>query len=270
MDKKIFDFRLLVKNQQRYLKNFSKHNFLFKEIADLIVENLQFFNREFEEVLEVNSRDGYLSNSILKVKKVKKLYKSNFVADFFNLDLNIDQNIEKILLKDEFLPPLDQKFDLIVSNLNFHFLNNIPQFLLQVKDSLKPQGVFIASFFGQDNLLSIREIFYKAESKIYNGISPRFAPTIDVKTAAHLLQKAGFVNPISDLEKITVTYPNLLALLQELKLMGQSNIMIDRSKRFISKRFLAYISQLYEQKYHDEKSKGIKADFEIITLIGSN
>jgi NADH dehydrogenase [ubiquinone] 1 alpha subcomplex assembly factor 5 len=275
MERELFDFRLFVNNQKRHLKKFPEYNFLYHEVADLIIENLLFHNRDFDEILEINSRDGYLSNSILELKQVKKLVKTNFVTDFFDLDQNQDAKILKLAIDDNFLDFAnkklgEQKFDLIVSNLDFHYLNDISSFLIAVKLLLKKDGIFIASFFGQDNLLGLKKIFLQTESEIYGSVSPRFAPTIDVKTAAHLLQKAGFKNPISDIEKINISYQNPLALLNDIKFMGQANIMRGRSKKFISKRFLQEIIRRYREEFEDNQTSQVNADFEIITIIGQN
>jgi SAM-dependent methyltransferase len=244
----LFDRKLLRINRLRALKNFSKHNFLHHEVANRIVENVVFLQRDFESILEISSFDGYLINLLNGKKK--------FATE---IDLIAD---------DEFLPFKSASFDLIVSNLNFHFINQIPQFLLKVRMLLKPNGIFACSFFGEKNLSELADILYKTENEIYGGISPRMPPTIDIKTAASLLQKAGFVNPISDFEKIEVNYINPKNLLLDLKMMGQSNIMNKRSRKFFTKNFLNKLLKNYHDFYQNSDNR-IKATFEIVSVISS-
>jgi NADH dehydrogenase [ubiquinone] 1 alpha subcomplex assembly factor 5 len=240
----LFNRKLLRQNRLRISKNdfkiFAQHNFLHHEIANRIAENVELLNREFGAVLEINGLDGYLAD-LLK-------------AETFEGD-------------EENLPFEPESFDLIVSNLNFHFINQIPQFLLQVKSLLKPNGIFIASFFGEENLSELAKVLYEVENEIYGGISPRMPPTIDVKTAASLIQKAGFQNPISDFDKIEVEYPNPLKLLQDLKNMGQGNILTKRSRKFFTKKFLTAISEKYLELYGTADGN-IRATFEIVTMTG--
>lgn len=244
MNKEIlFNRELLKQKQTRYSKEFSKHNFLFHEVANRIAENVEALNREFETILEINPRDGHLSSLV-------KAQKKEIIAD------------EEALFFEK-----ENSFDLILSNLNFHFINEIPQFLLQVKNVLKPKGVFIASFFGEENLRELADVLFKTENEIYGGISPRMPPTIDVKTAAHLLAKAGFQNPISDFEKIEVNYKNPLNLLKDLKMMGQDNVMNKRSRKFFTKSFLQKLCENY-QKFYQNSTLEIPASFEIITITG--
>ncbi len=232
----LFDRNLLRQNRKRAEKNFSKHNFLHQEVANRIVENVSFLNRKFDRVLEISP-----------------------ISDCFSKQIKITDSC----VFEEDLPNETEAFDLILSNLNFHFINEIPQFLLKVKSLLKADGVFIASFFGEENLRELAHVLYETENEIYGGISPRMPPTIDVKTAANLLQKAGFRDPTSEFDKIEVEYENPLNLLKDLKNMGQGNILNKRSRRFMTKSFLAKIAENY-QKIYPEKI----ATFEIITVTG--
>ena len=262
----IFDRALLRQNRARHAKHFKDFNFLYTEVANKIVESLEFLNRDFDTVLEIGARDGYLSKQICLKKKVKTIVQTE-ICNFAKIDNYGFVEGNRIIADDEFLPFKENSFDLIVSCLNFHHINLIPQFLLQVKSLLKPDGIFIASFFGEENLSELAHVVFETESEIYGGISPRMSPTIEVKTAAHLMQKAGFVSPISDFEKIEVNYKNPLTLLKDLKMMGQGNVMNKRSRKFFTKEFLGKISENYYKKYSDNEG-GVKATFEIVTATG--
>jgi len=240
----LFDRKLLRQNRARAALGFAQHNFLHHEIANRIAENVEFLNRKFESALEIGAMDDYLFSLINKGEMGYKTFEN-----------------------EEILPFETESFDLILSNLNMHFINEIPQFLLQVKNILKPNGVFIASFFGEENLSELAHVLYKTENEIYNGISPRMPPTIDVKTAAALLQKAGFADPISEFEKIEVNYSDPKNLLKDLKMMGQGNILTKRSRKFFTKNFLEKIYQNYRELY-GANDGGVKATFEVITITG--
>lgn len=278
----IFNRKLLQQNRLRTAKAYSNHSFLYHEIANRIVEDLEFFADKFENVLEIGARDGYLSGLLADKKIAQNLVLTDLIDNFsdknskkeFSQDTseNFNKNLfaQKIthITDDENLPFEEQSFNLIISNLNLHHINNIPQFLVQVKNLLKPGGIFIASFFGQENLKELHETIFKTEQEIYGGVSPRMIPTIDVKTAAMLLQKAGFANPVSNLETIEVSYDDAKKLLQDLKNMGQGNIMHKRSRRFFTRAFLEKLMYNYPKEQAKDKTSHIKATFEIITIVG--
>ena len=211
------------------------------------------------ELLRQNRRRGVRNNFLQQEV-------SNRINE--NLDL-LNRKFKNILEIDEenFSYP-ENVFDLVLSNLDFHLINEIPQYLIKVKRILQPGGVFIASFFGEENLSELAHVLHKTENEIYGGISPRMPPTIDVKTAAALLQKAGFQNPISDFDKILIEYSDPLDLLKDLKMMGQGNILHQRSRRFFTKNFLNKTSKNYREMYGTSSGK-VLATFEIVTIIGS-
>lgn len=184
-----------------------------------------------------------------------------------NLEL-LNRKFENILeINEENFSYPESSFDLIISNLDFHHINEIPQYLIRIKNILKPGGIFIASFFGEENLSELAHVLHVTENEIYDGISPRMPPTIDVKTAANLLQKAGFQNPISDFERIEVEYSDPLNLLKDLKDMGQGNVMNQRSRRFFTRNFLNGILANYRKLYQNNEGK-VSATFEIVTITG--
>ncbi len=259
----LFDRDLLRQNRARTAQNFAQHNFLHHEIANRIKENVEMLNRKFESILEIGARDTYLSELFLEGPA-----DSSEAAGLGDLTPRLHKGIFYEFFDDEeILPQEPEAFDLILSNLNFHYINQIPQFLLQVKNLLKPNGIFIASFFGEENLSQLVHVMHETETEIYGGISPRTPPTIDVKTAAALLQKAGFQNPISDFEKIEVNYSDPLNLLKDLKMMGQGNILTKRSRKFFTKKFLGKVSQNYRKTYGNTDG-GVTATFEIVTVTG--
>lgn len=245
----LFDRNLLKKNKERAIKNFSQSDFLFHEIAEKMAENVKFLNRNFDDILEISPRDKFLY----------QLLSQDFIQNNCNYEFCADEEF----LTQNSKPNQSEKYDLILSNLNLHYVNDVPQFLLSVKNSLKKGGVFMASFFGEENLSELAHTLYKTENEIYGGVSPRMPPTIDVKTAAHLLQKAGFENPTSDFDKIHVEYSSPLKLLQDLKNMGQGNVLTKRSRRFMTKGFLEKIVTNYEKLYPQKT-----ATFEVVTITG--
>lgn len=253
----LFDRKLLRQNRKRALRNFAQHNFLHHEIANRLVEDIELLNRDFENCLEISALDNHLLDSITKTKKVKRIFQTR---------INLSPNCQ-IIADDEFLPFKNENFDLIISNLNLQHINLVPQFLLQMRDLLKKDGIFIASFFGEENLFDLRKAVFEAENEVFGGISPRIIPTINVKNAAILLQKAGFSDPVSSLETVEVEYENVIKLLQDLKNMGQSNVLLTRSRKFSTRKFLDEILKNYV-KIAGIEGGFVKARYEIVTMIG--
>lgn len=243
----IFDRQLLLNNHNRYRGLFEKYNFLYLNCTNIILENIEIQNRVFNDIFEINRKTDIFA---------KFFNQKNF--NFCHFDKIYDENL---------IDFGDNKFDLILNVFDLHYVNNIPQFVYKVKKSLKPNGLFIASFIGDENLPELRRSMFYAENKIYNGTSPRLPPTIDIKSSARLLAHAGFKNPISDLETIIINYESPLELLKDIKYSGQGNILLGRNKKFFTKKLFDKLLDEYQQ-FFNPITKSYPATFKIITISG--
>jgi len=243
----IFDRNLWQKNCLRYRGLFSDYSFIYSQVATNILENIEIQNVNFAKVLEINAKDEFFKNYFSK----SKFYYNEFsdIADENNIDFG------------------SEKYDLVINNLDLHFINDVVNFLSKIYKCLNPNGYFIASFFGDENLPELRKSIYLAEEKIYNAISPRMPPTIDIKTSAQILGQVGFANPIADLEKIVINYQKPINLLYDLKNMGLGNIMINRSKKFFTRKLLNQLLENY-QLFFNKSTNSFNATFNIITISG--
>lgn len=253
----IFDRQLLKQQQKRFSKNFFKSDFLFKEIATRVIDNIADFKRDFIEILEINARDGFLGKEIAKLKNTKKLIQTNLVTGF--------NCTNAIISDDEQISFQDQKFDLIINNLNLHFVNDPLDNLIKQKNLLKPDGIYFSCFFGGASLKELRDVFNRSELELNGGISPRIIPFIDVKTAGALAQKADFKNVITDSQTIEISYSSLLTLFHDLRNMALGNILFDRARKPLSKKMIFLMEKLIKELYPDELS-GFIISFEVITI----
>lgn len=252
----IFD-RVLVKHKrQRATDNFRNHNFLFQWSRNQLSDRLNDVNRTFDTALHIGSRAP-----ITKHEKIGSL----ITLDLPNTP--VEPCAPYIQASEEFLPIAPKSMDLILSNLNLHTVNDLPGALLQIRNSLKDDGLFMASIFGGETLHELRKSMADIELSMFGGISPRVAPFADKPQMGGLLQRANLSLPIIDSDIITVTYDNVFKLLHDIRGMGEGNSIIERSKAPLNKEFFMRLAQ----KYHDdfaEKDGRIVASFEIIFLHG--
>jgi len=261
----LFNRSLLKQNRNRAVDKFLQTNFLHQEIAEIITQTIVDCKKNFDDVLEIGAREGYLGQNIANLKNFKQIIRADYSPKMvakYGLDLAMD---------DENLCFKEQSFDLVISNLNLHLINNISANLIAIKKLLKPGGLFIASFFGEENLKELKGTCLQIEQKFYGGISPRIAPNIDIKTAGMLLQKAGFIDSVAEKHKFEVEYSNPKRLLEDLKNMGEGNILADKSQKFITKNFLFELINLYQKLYCSQQNQVVRpsvATFEIIIFSG--
>ena len=159
-----------------------------------------------------------------------------------------------------------QSQDLIVSLMSLHWANDLPGALAQIRRALKPDGLFIGSLLGAGALKELRAVLTEAELEIRGGMQARVSPFADGFDGAALLQRAGFALPVADVDRLTVRYPDLFALVRDLRAMGETNVLAG-PVRPLNRSVVARAAQLYAERYGDPDGR-IPATFEIIHLAG--
>lgn len=249
----IFD-RIKIRNQRnRAMHHIKNHDFLIKWVSDQLILRLDCIKKEFPTALQIGTRTRLNKDKI------------NGLENLITMDNTNKYN--HVIADEELLPFAKNNFDLIISALNLHTTNDLPGVLSQLNHSLKPDGFFISALLGGETLHELRDVFYKAEIEINNGVSPRVAPFADIKQMGDLMQRAGFNLPVIDSEIVTVTYDNLFKLMHDLRFMGEGNALFKKSKSFNNRALLMRAAQIYQELYSD-KDKLIHATFEVIFIAG--
>lgn len=164
------------------------------------------------------------------------------------------------------LPLADASTDLIVSLLTLHWANDLPGALAQIRRALKPDGLFIGTLFGAGTLKELRAVLTEVELEERGGAQARVSPFADGYDGAALLQRAGFALPVSDVDRFTVRYADLFALISDLRAMGETNVLYG-PVRPLSRRIVARAAALYAEQHGLDDGR-IPATFEIIHLAG--
>ena len=251
----LFDRKLLFHNHFRQLPLLKQNAFLYQEVAKQMLDNLQIYQQKFSKVLIIGDKLGHIKQGLLEMG-----YESNNIFSQFDDLLFDEENLAEVDFSDNFTGG----FDLIISLLSLHFINNPPSFLQQVKHLLNKEGLFLASFFGEEHLPELFLATQQAEDFLHQRISARMPPLIGLKTATHLLAKVGFASPLAMLDVMKIEYSQLKQLLQDLKIMGCSNILFARPKNLITKNFLHTIEKFYPQQLNGT----YLASFSVIYLSG--
>ena len=173
----------------------------------------------------------------------------------------------RVLADEEILPFKPRSLDLVVSGLSLQHVNDLPGTLVQIERTLKPDGLFMAAMLGGETLKELRQSFVLAETEILGGASPRVAPFADVRDLGSLLQRAGFSLPVTDSDLVETGYANALELMRDLRAMGASNVVLERSRTPLSRRVLVRAAEIYAEQFSRPDGR-IKATFEILTMTG--
>lgn len=177
------------------------------------------------------------------------------------------RDAETVVGDEEGLPLAQASIDLFVSALALQWSNDLPGALIQIRSALKPGGLFLAAMTGGRTLAELREAFFAAEMEVRGGASPRVIPAADLNDMGSLLQRAGFANPVTDREVLTVRYDSAFALFRDLRAMGASNALLERERRPVTRNLLGRVADIYADRFSDADGR-VRATFELVWLSG--
>ncbi len=158
-------------------------------------------------------------------------------------------------------------FDLVVHALALHWSNDPVGQLVQSRRALRPDGLFLGALFGGETLSELRAALAAAEAELSGGLSPRVAPMGEIRTLGALLQRAGFALPVADSARFDVLYSGAMALMRDLRAMGETNVMRDRLRRPPPRRLFERAGEIYARRF-DRPDGRVPATFEVIFLTG--
>jgi SAM-dependent methyltransferase len=243
----LFDRALLRARQSRASK-LDPATFLLDRVADDLAERLQAVVRTFDHGADIGTAGAGLRDAL-----------SGQAGALAHVDLP-DIESQGLALAPESL-------DLAVSALALQFVNDLPGVLTQIRRALKPDGLLLAAMIGGDTLTELRQSFAAAEAELESGVSPRVAPFADLRDIGALLQRAGFALPVTDVDRIVVRYDSALALMQDLRRMGATNILVERRRTPTRRATLLRMAQVYGERFADSDGR-IRATFDVIWLSG--
>jgi SAM-dependent methyltransferase len=252
----LFDRRLLRARLVRASK--APAHFLLDRVAADLAERLSLVSRPFRRVLDLGTPGPQLAEAF--ERSGRTVFRAAPI-------LTNPCSPLSIIADEEVLPFANNSFDLVASALSLHWANDLPGALVQIRRALAPDGLFLAGLVGGQSLTELRSAFTGAEAELTGGASPRVAPFADLRDLGQLLQRAGFALPVTDIEPITVRYASMFALVQDLRAMGATNALAERSRVPLRRAVLLRAAEIYAERFADPDGR-IRATFEIVWLSG--
>jgi SAM-dependent methyltransferase len=241
----LFDRALLAARQERARK-LGAATFLLDRVAEDMAERLSTVMRDFAEAADVWTPGEGLRLPGARIRALTHI---------------VPGGTQEILQ----LGP--QSLDLVLSALALQFVNDLPGVLAQIRRSLRPDGLLLAALIGGDTLTELRQCFAAAEAECEGGVSPRVAPFADLRDIGGLLQRAGLALPVTDVDRIVVRYADAFALMQDLRRMGASNVLVERRRAPSRRTTLLRMAEIYRERFSDSDGR-IRATFDVIWLSG--
>lgn len=245
----IFNTTLLQQHTQRAARLSAVPCFLAQRMADDLRERLFEVKRDLPQMAEIAPHRFVIDKATKAAKGVVSC-----------------EGVTPFDLSHEILPLMPQSLDAVVSCGHLHWANDLPGLLIQCRHALKSDGVFIAGLAGGETLYELRDSIAQVELEMYGGISPRISPFAGLPDMAELMQRAGFALPVVDHDVLNVTYPDVYTMINDLRLHGQTNAVINRNRKILRRDFWSRVDAYY-RTHHGDNGR-LKMTVELIYLIG--
>jgi len=155
----------------------------------------------------------------------------------------------------ERLPFADNSFDLVISNLMMQWCLDTESLFAGLQRIMRPGGLLLFTSFGPDTLYELRDSWRQVDD--YSHVNA-FQDMHDVGDA---LLRARFADPVMDVERLTLTYPDVWQLMRELKQIGAHNVTGGRPRGLTGKAHMQRLVEAYEKH---RRSGVLPASYEIV------
>jgi SAM-dependent methyltransferase len=233
----IFDRKLRRLRRDRAADRFDRHRFLIDAMTDSLLDRLDLVTRTFKRALVLGCYDGRLSSELAQ----RGIQAFNADAGF-----RFASASQAVQCEEDRLPFADRSFDLVVSPAGLDQVNDLPGALVLIRRSLAPDGLFLGSFAGAGSLSRLRAITMATDMATGGKATARFHPQIDVRSAGDLLSRAGFAMPVADSEALTVRYPSVFKMIDDLRGMAATNLLAGRERTGFSRQHIRALHAEFE------------------------
>lgn len=247
--------------------SYDAHAVLQREIADRLLAHLAFTKLEPKRIVDIGCGTGYFTR--LLRRKYKKA--TIIAADLSEAMVNTTRTSHARRLPwhgrhlhaatDAInLPFKSGSFDLVCSNLTMQWVASPEQMLKEMRRVLAPGGLMLFSTFGRRTLTELRQTLAKIEPERAGHV----LPFPDVTTLGDALTKLPVEMSVTDTDLFTLTYPDTISLIRELKGLGASAAAIrGRKSGLYGRSLIKQLEQEYVAQYSTEDGQ-IRATFEAL------
>jgi malonyl-CoA O-methyltransferase len=242
--------------------NYEAAAVLQAQVADELLQRLEPFNFKPSVVLDLGAGTGRMT------AELKRRYRRALVVA---LDLapgmlrearrhqQLFRRFERVCGDAMRLPIADASVDVVVSSLMLQWCDPPDSAFAEIRRVLKPDGFFAFSTFGPDTLKELRSAWAEADGSTHadNHVNH----FIDMHDVGDALVRAGLSEPVLDVDRVQLTYPDALALMRDLKAIGAHNVTAGRPRGLVGRARLRRMQDAYEAFRRDGR---LPATYEVV------
>ncbi|NND44133.1 MAG: malonyl-ACP O-methyltransferase BioC [Xanthomonadales bacterium] len=224
----------------RAAPDYDEHAVLQHEVESRLLDRLDFLRTEPARILDMGCGTGIACASLAKRYPAAQVIGLDASSRMLRRATERAPAPVTVCGDMHALPFPRHSVDLVFSSLAVQWSDRLEELLLGVRRVLKPGGMLLFSTFGPDTLHELRSAWARVDDRAHVNRFP------DMHDIGDQLVAAGFSEPVMDVDRLTVEYPNVLALMRDLKVIGARNAAVGRPRGLTGRRALAQVAEAYE------------------------
>ncbi|MBI5451593.1 MAG: malonyl-ACP O-methyltransferase BioC [Gammaproteobacteria bacterium] len=246
------DKRQLRRAFDRAAPHYDEVAVLQREVGNRLLERLSLLRATPTQIADIGAGTGTLTAALARRYPSAQLLALDLAPQMLQLTRRRQPWRSRVLRRmhcicgdAEALPLATQRFDMLISSLTMQWCNDLDRTLQEFRRVLRPGGVLMFATFGPDTLRELRHCWSQVDG--YNHVNA----FIDMHDIGDALLRAGFAQPVTDMEYFTLTYPDLQALTRDLKTLGAHNVTAGRPRTLTGRHRWQHLAQAYEDLRRD-------------------
>ena len=264
MNEFLIDKREVRRAFSRAARNYDAAAVLQREVCSRMLERLDYVKLQPQRILDAGSGTGWGARQLGERYPQAEIVALDIALGMLQASQGTSSwwrklfsgSKQRFVCADvEALPLCAQSVDMLWSNLALQWCNDLPATFRELHRVLQPEGLLLFSTFGPDTLQELRVAFDGVDG--YNHVS-RF---VDMHDIGDMLVAAGFADPVMEMERLTLTYDDVRAVMQDLRNIGAHNASAGRAPGMMGKTKWVRIVHNYEGLRRNGK---LPATFEVV------
>jgi malonyl-CoA O-methyltransferase len=221
---------------------------LQQEVGQRLLERLEFMKIQPERVLDLGSGTGHCIPPLLARYKKAQVLALDIALAMLGLARKRRHWLRNPICvcgDAERLPFADNSFDLVFSNLMLQWCADLDTVFREMQRVMRPGGLFLFTSFGPDTLRELRDSWQQVDG--YSHVNA----FLDMHDVGDALVRSRFADPVMDVERLTVTYPDVWKLMRDLKQIGAHNVTAGRPRGLTGKAHMQRLVHAYERYRSD-------------------
>lgn len=241
----------------RAASTYDQHAVLQIEVEQRLLERVEYFELEPARVLDLGSGTGRGSLALEKMFPAAEIISLDRSGNMLRLTGERRQaDASPLVCADmHHLPFAPRRFDLVFSSLTVQWSSEEPRLFNEVLRVLRPGGLFLFTSFGPDTLHELRSAWAAVDER------PHVNRFVDMHDIGDALVGAGFMDPVMDMELLTLEYGDVMTLMRDLQGIGATNAATRRAAGLTGKGQLSRVIEAYEPFKRDGR---YPASYEVV------